>query len=128
MIHWHDLTTEEQSHFGDGCGALAKGFKVPDFIFKASCKQHDFYYARGGWPWHKVTADTQFYYHMLKDAWAYPWLQAFIYSGLATIYYVTVMTVSWPFFTYGKWRSKEEILLTDQYHKDLARVRGRKVE
>ena len=124
-LHWSDLTPEERARYGDGCGALAKGFKVPDFIFTASCKQHDFGYARGGWPWHKAKADWDFYRHMLIDAWQYPWLQAFIYSCLATIYFIVVFTISWPFFTYGKWRSKEEILLTDQYHKDLAKVRGK---
>ena len=124
-IHWSDLTKKEQENYGDGCGALAKGFKVPDFIFRASCIQHDFNYARGGWPWHKAQADVWFYWAMLQDAWDYPKLEAFIYSVLATLYFIVVLIVSWPFFTYGAWRSKEEILLTDQYHKDLAKLRGR---
>lgn len=123
--HWSDLTEEEQAQFGDGCGALAKGLKVPDFIFKASCQQHDFNYLRGGWPWHKVQADWWFYRAMLKDAFLYPWLQAFIYSCLATIYFLTVLIVSWPFFTYGRWRSKEEILLVDAHHTQLAALRKR---
>lgn len=116
-VRWSDLTIEEQKEFGDGCGALARGLKVPDFIFEASCKQHDFYYERGGWPWHKVQADWDFYVAMLKDAWRYKALEWFIYSSLATVYFVVVLTISWPFFHYGKWRTKEEIFEADRRNK-----------
>ena len=113
-VHWGDLTKTEQKNFGDGCGALARGLKVPDFIFKASCRQHDFYYSRGGWPWHKMQADWWFYVAMLKDAWLCKGLEWFIYSCLATVYFLAVLFISWPFFTYGRWRSKKRIIAEDK--------------
>lgn len=124
MIHWHDLSIEEQATFGDGCGSLARGLNVPDFIFEASCRQHDFYYYRGGWPWHKVIADWWFFYYMVKDAMRYSFFTSTVYIFVALVYSLTVLLVSWPFFSFGRWRSKEEILLTNAYYKDLARVRG----
>ena len=116
-VHWSDFTPEEQAEFGDGCGSLARGLKVPDFIFEASCKQHDAYYYRGGWPWHKVEADVLFYWHMLKDATRYPWLECLIYTCLATIYFLAVSVISWPFFTFGRWRTKEEIMAKQAAYK-----------
>jgi len=40
--HFSDLTPEQRDTFGDGCSW------VPDFMFTADCRHHDFNYGRGG--------------------------------------------------------------------------------
>jgi hypothetical protein len=44
-----DLTPEQQASYGNGCGLDARLLRVPQFIFSASCRQHDFNYARGSY-------------------------------------------------------------------------------
>jgi hypothetical protein len=122
MTRWRDLTTEEQENFGNGCGSLARFFKVPDFIFGASCRQHDFSYSRGGWPWHKVQADWQFYGVMLKDCGRYEGGERSIYTLLATSYFLVVLVVGWFFFRYGPFISKDRMLFRDQIKKAHARI------
>jgi hypothetical protein len=66
MKGWTDLTAEEQATFGNGCGAGI--FKwVPELLFNACCRQHDYYYWRGGDVFNKFEADVMFYAHMVKS-------------------------------------------------------------
>lgn len=121
MVRWSDLTKEEQENFGNGCGGLTKFFKVPDFIFEASCRQHDFYYHRGGWFFAKIKADWEFYRAMLRDCKRYEGKERLIYTILASGYFCMVLCVGWPFFEYGTSKTKEYILAMDSLTKAYAR-------
>lgn len=115
-----DLTPEERLEYGNGCGGTAKILNVPDFVFTASCRHHDFNYERGGWPWHKVKADWDFFAHMWSDSkkwWHY---------AVSVIYFLGVLLnpIAWFMFTYGRWRTKEEIILRDKIKKRLKQDRN----
>lgn len=98
--------------------------RVPQFIFTASCRHHDFNYERGcgatHWyenlwlgPWYKLKADYDFFQHMFADAMVsrFP---AF-YGAVSCVYFLAVVLnpIAWCVFTYGRWRTTEEILLAD---------------
>lgn len=114
MPHFTNLTTEQQATYGNGCGL--RWLPVPSFSFSASCRHHDFNYERGSGTWYKapyyyLKANWDFYRMMLKDA------TRWYHYPIATLYFVTVMLVSWPFFTVGRWRTIEEILERDKKQK-----------
>ena len=98
-----DLTPEQQAMYGDGCTF------VPDFIFTASCRHHDFNYARGGWLKDKLKADWDMCRLMWSDSslwWHY----------LATVIYwagLTFLPFSYFFFYWGEYNDLETILLID---------------
>lgn len=95
-----DLTEEQRSHFGDGCSY------VPDFIFTADCRHHDFNYSRGGYLIDKIDAD----WNMCRLMWADSSLW---WHYVVTLLYwlgLTFLPFSYFSFTYGDWLSLEEIL------------------
>lgn len=99
-----DLTIEQQQNFGDGCTF------VPDFIFTASCRHHDFNYGRGGSLKDKLKADYDMCRYMWSDSsklWHY---------AITTIYWLglTFLPFSYFFFTYGKYRDVGDILELDR--------------
>lgn len=104
---WSDLSPEEQLAFGNGCTW------VPDFIFTASCRHHDFNYTRGGYLFSKVKADYDLCVRMFDDAFAhrlwflYMWVGVFYFIGL------TCLPFSYLKFTWGRWRTKYEVLERD---------------
>jgi hypothetical protein len=104
-----ELTPEQRKTFGNGCGASAKWLRVPQFIFSASCRQHDFNYCRGGGIKDKVKADWDFFTHMLDDSWRW-W-----HYVVSVVYFVGVILnpISWMMFTYGEYRTNEAILEED---------------
>lgn len=117
-----DLTVEEQSTFGNGCGLYARFLNVPDFTFTASCRHHDFNYLRGvgathwwqniyRYPFFYFKAQWDFFYHMCNDAQK-PW-----HYVMAVLYFVGVTLLSFPFFDGGKWKTKEEIMELDRKNK-----------
>ncbi|MGI1661381.1 hypothetical protein ACRDNQ_03985 [Palleronia sp. KMU-117] len=113
---WSDLTSEQQREYGNGCGLSARFLNVPDFIFTASCQQHDFNYERGGGLLDKIKADWDFFTHMLADShrwWHYV---------VSVLYFFGVLLnpIAWLSFTYGRWRTIEEILERDQANKRSA--------
>jgi hypothetical protein len=123
MISFKDLTPQEQAEYGNGCGLSERCLNVPDFIFTASCRHHDFNFERGcganHWyenlwkaPYYYTKANWDFYYHMLCDS--YKWWHYVV----ATVYFVAVMLFSWPFFDIGRWKTKEEILAADRKSKE----------
>ncbi len=119
---YSDLSPEQKATFGNGCGLYARFLNVPDFIFTASCNQHDFNYRRGvganhwyenlwKFPYYYIKANWDFYTHMLADAskwWHYV---------VATIYFIVVTFVSFPFFDGGRFKSIEEIMHLDKKEK-----------
>lgn len=131
------LSKEQRLSYGNGCGLSAKWLRVPQFIFEASCRHHDFNYERGtsykqiskyriiNAIWYiflfirwKLKADINFYYYMLKDAARSQ--RPLFYSVCATVYYLGVLfaPMAWIAFTGGSWRSVDEILARDREQKD----------
>jgi hypothetical protein len=104
MKHFSNLTGRQQESFGNGCTF------VPDFIFTANCRHHDFNYCRGGNILNKLKADWDMASHMWSDSsklWHYT-VTAIYLAGLI------LLPISYLFFTYGYWRSIEEILQIDK--------------
>ena len=84
MLKYSELTEAQKAEICNGCGAKGGFIKPPNFIFKASCNQHDFYYWRGCNEDNRKTADEAFYKYMkidiqdrdygfLKKAWYHTW-------------------------------------------------------
>jgi hypothetical protein len=69
---WAYLTAEEQLAFGNGCGpAFFPNWLIAllfGWFFEASCRRHDFGYARGGSKHDRQKVDHGFYRAMLRDA------------------------------------------------------------
>lgn len=104
-----NLTLEQQSLFGNGCTF------VPDFIFTANCRHHDFNYGRGGWLRDKLKADWDMCKYMWADSrlwWHYVVTVAY-WAGL------TFLPFPYFFFTWGRYRTLEEILKNDSKLKRL---------
>lgn len=134
MIRFRDFTAEEVKQISDGCGVMARGLNVPDFIFKARCEQHDVYFARGtGWAWDShwflpysiirwylqgqfwlQKANCEFFYWMLVDAWSprHQIIEKLAYTVLAKIYFfaVVVATLLPSTNSMTEWRTKEETI------------------
>lgn len=116
-VSWIDLTPQEQANYGNGCGLPLVFLNVPDFMFTASCRQHDFNYERGGGLYYKIKADVDFFSAMIYDAGftKHPTFWCFV----ATIYFIGVSLnpISYFVFSYGDWRTKQEILDRDARRK-----------
>lgn len=113
-VHWHDLTSEEQATFGNGCSW------VPDFIFTANCRQHDFNYTRGGYLKDKIKADFELCVRIYTDSLHHRWW--FFYQWIGIVYFLglTLLPFSYIAFDWGRWRTKEEILERDMMNKSQA--------
>ena len=106
---WYELTDEQLDNFGDGCTF------VPDFIFTASCRIHDFNYSRGGWLKDKIKADYDMCRLMLDDS--YLW-----WHYVVTILYwlgLTLLPFPYLFFHWGNYLTIDQILLEDSLNKML---------
>ena len=92
MKHWSDLTKEEQATYGNGCGTRGIFSYVPELLFEADCRQHDFYYARGGDIFNKMEADVMFYAHMIKsvNTAKKKWYRKILMVMVATVYFLAV--------------------------------------
>lgn len=108
---WSELTQEEKQSFGNGCSI------VPDFMFTASCRQHDFNYTRGGGIKDKIKADWDLCRLMFVDA-LYS-RHPYFYIWFAPIYFIGLMIPPIPYikFNFGRYRTKEEILKEDRENK-----------
>ncbi len=106
-----DLTPEERAEFGNGCTL------VPDFIFTASCRQHDFNYSRGGYIFAKIRDDWNLCYRMMNDAIASS--RPILYSIVSVVYFIGLTMLPLPYFkfTWGRYRTIEEILIKDKIKK-----------
>jgi len=88
MIRYRQITKVQKEEICNGCGAKGGWIKPPNFIFKASCNQHDFYYWRGATEHERLIADESFYkfmkididerqYSFLKTAWYHAWAYSY---------------------------------------------------
>lgn len=120
-IRWRDLSQYEQNHFGNGIWPNLKWFNKYlvhyfQFCFKANGRQHDFYYSRGGNLFDKVKADITFYGYMLVDLCdeSHCIKNLLKYFAIATTYFM-IVSLFWFFnFTWGKYKTKCQILWLEQ--------------
>ena len=88
----------------NGCGPKGGWLKPPQFIFTASCNQHDYYYWVGGTEHDRWEADWAFYLIMRQDAREYGWKRWWYYT-LAWTYYKAVRLFGRSSFHFGSKRS-----------------------
>lgn len=104
--HWSDLTLKQKATYGNGCGCGFWAKMVPQLYFKSDCRQHDFYYRRGGDLGDKMEADTLFYGHMLKSI--NDEIEHFLFKipllTIATLYFIAVSSFGILAFGWGKYK------------------------
>lgn len=111
---WSDLNEIQKASFGNGCGP--RTFLRPPTIeaFTASCRQHDFYYTRGGGITRKLRADLGFFGHMILDAaQMQSFLGILLYCLIATVYFGLCLVFGVFFFRWGRPLSTKEVLERD---------------
>ena len=110
-LRYRDLTLEQIKTICNGCGGKGGFIDPPEFLFHASCNQHDFYYWRGGTEKDRLEADKAFYRYMQLDA-IRPKSKYMIlkYKLIAYIYYKAVRLAGKKFFNYGIQRTKLDLL------------------
>ena len=102
MLHYSDLTKVQKQKICNGCGAKGGFINPPEFLFHASCNQHDFYYWRGGSEKDRKKADDAFYKCMKIDiANEKSRLKRLYYTAWAYLYYRAVRLFGREFFHYA---------------------------
>ena len=109
-LKYSDLTDEQKEILCNGCGGKSGWLNPPEFLFSASCNQHDFYYWRGGTESDRLEADKAFYEAMLSDIQNYVvWYKRLLYKSIAYTYYKSVRLFGKKFFEYGTMKTKTDI-------------------
>jgi len=84
------------------------------WLFEASCRRHDFGYARGGSSDDKKTVDKGFRKAMNLDSKELlknkQYVKYMVAKVVSLAFYLIVATLGWTRFTYGPYQSKEAIL------------------
>lgn len=101
MLRYSELTEEQKKFITNGCGGKSGWINPPEFLFHASCNQHDFYYWRGCTEEDRLKADTEFYELMKKDASEAKWYLRPHYYMWAWTYYMSVRVMGKKFFYYA---------------------------
>ena len=111
MLRYTDLTSTEKDKICNGCGGKGTVVPVPDFLFKASCNHHDFYYWLGGDEDTREAADAAFYKYMKIDSHEQSkgLLQAAISLSWAYVYYKAVRYFGKPYFSYGTMKTEANL-------------------
>ena len=106
MLTYSNIPRTALDYISNGCGGKGSLIPIPNFLFKASCNQHDFYYWRGGTEDDRTAADKAFYKYMKIDVedkglalvpyltahvWAYAYYSAVKYFGNSYFYYADSM-------------------------------------
>ena len=102
MLKYSDLTQEQIVKITNGCGSKGGWINPPNFIFKASCVIHDFYYWRGCEESDRQLADNSFYSYMRKDIKEAKWFMKPYYHQWALAYYLAVRLFGENYFNYSK--------------------------
>jgi len=111
MIKYSDLTDNQKSLITNGCGAKGGFINPPDFIFKASCNQHDFYYWRGMDEEDRKKADNAFYKYMRIDISEVSFHKKPYYHLWAFSYYSMVRLFGKKYFSYAyRYKTLEDLL------------------
>lgn len=100
ILSYSSLTPFQKKSICNGCGGKGGFVSPPQFLFKASCNQHDFYYWRGGTEDDRKKADDTFYKFMLEDVNDSKWWKRPFYKSMAFLYYKSVRQFGKKFFYY----------------------------
>jgi len=92
---WSQLPPDIRALVGNGCGSKGGWLRPPNFMFEASCDQHDFYYLRGATEGDRIAADDAFLRAMLRDAALTGWWVRWLNRRIARTY-------AWAVSKYGK--------------------------
>lgn len=98
---WRNWNALERSVITNGCGGKGGLLDPPEYLFTASCGQHDANYWLGGSDAQRLEADRQFLDAMLKDADLAPWYSRWWLKGAAWRYYWAVRLMGAKFFNYN---------------------------
>jgi hypothetical protein len=110
MLRYRDLTPEQKTKICNGCGGKGGFINPPEFLFHASCNQHDFYYWRGGTETDRKEADDTFYKFMQLDVVVEDnFIKRNYYSLIAFVYYKAVRLFGRKYFNYGKRKTKDDL-------------------
>ena len=86
----------------NGCGGKGAWIKVPNFIFEASCNQHDIGYGIGGDEARRFECDGKFFIMMIKDTFQVNgWFKRFYFQSWAFVYFVAVRIFGKKYFNYN---------------------------
>jgi len=110
ILRYSQVTKEQLSLFANGCGGKGSWIPIPEFIFHASCNQHDFYYWRGGTEEDRKIADDAFYKYMKEDIKRAKWYLRGYYRGWAFLYYTAVRVKGKYYFSYGEMKTMEDVI------------------
>lgn len=111
MIKYSQLTDNQKKAICNGCGGKGGFINPPEFLFNASCNQHDFYYWRGGNENDRLKADNMFYEAMKEDIRTASWYLKPYYSFWAYTYYKAVRFVGKKFFSYGNMKNEHDLIM-----------------
>lgn len=117
-VSWLDLSAEEQEHFvknvANGCGpAWCPGLQKFLYrfffahLFHGKCIQHDFNFMRGGGLYDYLKANWDMTRFVFID-----FAKALVFLCVGIVYLLAITFFGWLSFTFGDYRSKEEILTT----------------
>ena len=109
MIKYSQLIDKQKQAICNGCGGKGGLINPPDFIFKASCNQHDFYYWRGGLEYDRLIADYDFYKDMLEDIETQPLIKKPYYHLWALAYYKAVRIFGKKYFNYNIMKNETDL-------------------
>lgn len=115
MLRYSNLLETQKKEICNGCGSKGGWIKPPNFIFKASCNQHDFYYWRGCDDTSRELADDSFYKYMRIDISEreYGFFKAGWYHTWAWSYYKAVRIFGKKAFYYAESMRDEDDLETE---------------
>ena len=102
MLKYSDLNQVQKNFVCNGCGGKGGIIDPPEFIFNASCNQHDFYYWRGCSEEDRKIADDSFYKFMRETISKEKWYLRPHYHLWAYAYYREVRLSGKKFFHYGE--------------------------
>ena len=111
MLKYSQLTTEQKKYICNGCGSKGAFIKVPNFLFLASCNQHDFYYWLGKSEEDRVKANDSFYKWMREDIATAVWYKKPYYYIWAYAYYKAVVIEGKKYFNYGsRYKTMDDLI------------------
>lgn len=111
MLRFRDLEPHHKEVVCNGCGGKGGKVKPPNFLFEASCDQHDFYYWRGGAEGDREKADKKFYAFMKKDVKRANIVLRPFYYVTAWWYYRAVVEFGKKYFHYGVMKRMKDLLV-----------------
>ena len=110
ILRYSSLTKDNKQAICNGCGGKGGWINPPEFLFHASCNQHDFYYWRGGNKHDRGTADKLFYKFMREDCNTQAWYKIPLAHAVALTYFVAVRIAGKKYFNYGEMKTKVDLI------------------